>query len=140
MSVLVRRVLREMEPFLSKKVFTSEINDGVSILGDEALLEHALWTLFTCATALSPDHVVKVSLTRDHRARLTVDIDPSGIPLTSLEELFMPFRSLQYETADGLHSPIGLYLCREIVRVHNGQLYVHELSQSSPEFLMELPI
>ena len=38
MSVLVHRVLREMEPFISKKAFTSQISENVSILGDEALL------------------------------------------------------------------------------------------------------
>jgi K+-sensing histidine kinase KdpD len=141
MSVLVKRVLQEMEPFLSKKTFTSHITDNVSILGDEALLEHALWCLFTCAAALSPESVpVKVTLAKNHRASLSVDIDPSDYPVAAMEELFLPFRSLQYETADGLRSPIGLYLCREIVRVHNGRLFVHDVSALNPEFLMELPI
>jgi signal transduction histidine kinase len=141
MSMLVRRVLREMEPFLSKKAFVSRIAENISILGDEALLEHALWCLFTCAVALAPDEQpIQVSLVRQEKASLTVDIEPSGVPVGEVQNLFLPFHSLQYETVDGLRSPIGLYLCREIVRVHNGQLYVHDTSSLSPEFLMELPI
>src|SRR5262249_44623251 len=52
-SALIVRVIREMEPLLSKNVFAPKVEPNVSILGDEALLEHALWSLFTCASAFS---------------------------------------------------------------------------------------
>ena len=141
MSELVGRVLMEMEPFLSKKTFAPRIARNISILGDEALLEHALWCLLTCAVTLSPQNSkVEVALEGNQCASLSVDIHGSDIPMPEVHELFLPFRSLQYETGDGMRSPIGLYLCREIVRVHNGQLYVHSVSELNPEFLMELPI
>jgi signal transduction histidine kinase len=141
MSMLLRRVLHEMEPFLSQKAFMAHINDNISILGDENLLEHALWSLFTCASALSARHApLKIDFfTASHAATLTVDIE-SDLPMPDVEELFTPFRSVEYETGAGIRSAIGLYLCREIVRVHNGRLIVHEVSKEQPEFLMELPV
>jgi signal transduction histidine kinase len=59
--------------------------------------------------------------------------------MPDVEGLFTPFRSVEYETGAGIRSAIGLYLCREIVRVHNGRLVVHEVTGEQPEFLMELP-
>jgi signal transduction histidine kinase len=140
MSVLLQRVLHEMEPFLSKRAFTAHINENISILGDEDLLEHALWSLFTCATALAARNApVRIALfTADHSASLTVDVE-SDFPMPDVEGLFTPFRSVEYETGAGIRSAIGLYLCREIVRVHNGRLVVHEVTGEQPEFLMELP-
>ena len=141
MSELLRRVLHEMEPLLSQKAFLAQINENISILGDENLMEHALWSLFTCASALSSRNApVKVALfTTDHCANVTVDIE-SDFPMPDVEELFTPFRSVEYETGAGIRSAIGLYLCREIVRVHNGRLLVQEVSKEQPEFLMELPV
>ncbi len=141
MSGLVQRVLRDMEPLLCRTHFASKIRERISILGDEALLEHALWALFTCAAALSPeDSPVEVSFMADGCARLSVDIQKSDFPIPDVQELFMPFRSVEYETGAGIRAAIGLYLCREIVRVHNGQLHVREVSELHPEFVMELPI
>jgi len=57
---------------------------------------------------------------------------------TEIEELFMPFRFVEYETGSGVRSAVGLYLCREIVRLHNGTLRVEEHSRNRPEFVMEL--
>ena len=141
MSELVRRVLREMEPFLSKRTFSSRIEENVSILGDEALLEHALWSLLTCASAYSPENTsVQVAFYAvQHSATLTVDIRGSDVSLPEVQELFRPFQSVEYETGRGIRSAIGLYLCREIVRVHNGSLLVQQVSEERPEFVMELP-
>jgi signal transduction histidine kinase len=141
MSLLVLKVLHEMQPCLCDKTFSHCVASNISILGDQALLEHALWALFTCAAALSPDNCsVQVAFVARRRASLSVDIKSSVIPIPEVQELFMPFRDVEYETGAGIRSAIGLYLCREIVRVHNGQLYVHQVSEKHPEFLMELPI
>jgi K+-sensing histidine kinase KdpD len=76
----------------------------------------------------------------DHQARLAVDIRAGGISMSEVRNMFMPFRFIEYETGEGIRSSIGLYLCREIVRLHNGNLIVEELSPKRPEFLMELPV
>ena len=75
-----------------------------------------------------------------HHARLTIDIRAGRIPTSDVQELFMPFRFVEYEAGNGVRSAIGLYLCREIVRLHNGSLFVEQMSEKRPEFLMELPV
>jgi signal transduction histidine kinase len=140
MSVLVQRVLVDMEPLLWRKTFQSKIDPDISILGDEALLEHALWSLFTCASAYSAENASMqvVFSSVEHRARLTVTIVDGNVSKPEIEELFMPFRFVEYETGSGVRSAVGLYLCREIVRLHNGTLRVEEHSRNRPEFVMEL--
>ena len=142
MSALVERVLLEMKPFVSEDVFSSQVERKVFIFGDEVLLEHALWSLLTCAAALSPDKapVQVVFTTTGQWARLAVDIQASATPIPELQELFLPFRFVQYETGASIRSAIGLYLSREIVRLHSGRLSVQQVSEIHPEFVMELPI
>src|SRR5262249_8474309 len=91
-SALIVRVIREMEPFLAKNVFVPKVEPNVSILGDEALLEHALWALFTCASAFSEeDAPLDVSFSKlNHQARLAVDIRAGGISMSEVRNLFMP--------------------------------------------------
>jgi signal transduction histidine kinase len=142
MSALVERVLREMKPFVSDAMVSSRLDKKICIFGDEALLEHALWSLLTCAAALSPDKAaVEVAFSSTQQwARLAVDIQASVTPIPELQELFLPFRTVQYETGASIRSAIGLYLSREIVRLHGGRLNVQQVSDRHPEFLMELPI
>jgi len=142
LSELVHRLLLEVSPLISHRAFSARVKPGVRILGDDALLDHALWSLFVCASALSAgDQPVKVVLD-SAAASATVSIDVQGSENTAqeIEELFTPFRSVQYESGSGIRAAVGLYLCREIVRVHNGRLRVRDVSNDGPEFLMELPL
>jgi signal transduction histidine kinase len=140
-SALVERVLLEMKPFVCDRMFSSQVQKKIRIFGDPALIEHALWSLLTCASALSPDKApVQVALNvAEQWARLTLDIEASAIPIPELQELFLPFRCVEYETGARVRSAIGLYLSREIVRLHSGRLSVQQVSEL-PEFVMDLPI
>jgi len=142
MSELVELVVHEMEPFSSKNIFNLQIDPGITLLGDEVLLEHALWALFASACAFTKEgSALHICFYKVHNhARLTVDIKDRSASLPELEELFMPFRFVQYETGKGIRSAIGLYLCREILRLHNGTVKVEQLAGLQPEFVMELPV
>jgi signal transduction histidine kinase len=141
-SKLVSRVLEEMMPLLGGKAFSSKIEPDISLLGDEALLEHALWSLFTSAWALSgKDEPVKILLRRiPNRALLTVDTDGGNVSAAEVRDLFLPFRFVEYETGSGIRSGIGLYTCREIIRLHNGTMRVEQTEGRPAEFFIELPI
>jgi signal transduction histidine kinase len=140
LSRLVEHVLRELEVYFPKRAFSPKIEQNISILGDERLLEHALWALFTCAAALwRPDAAAPIVVSAsDHAAIVTVGLEGAAGSANEIEQLFVPFQSIQYESSEGIRSAVGLFLCREIARVHSGRLYVRESSGSS-EFVMELP-
>jgi K+-sensing histidine kinase KdpD len=141
MSLLVQRVLNEMESFTATKSFKANVEKNISIIGDEALLEHALWCLFACATALSvQDEPIRISFTANGRASLKVDIEKSDHLIPEVGELFLPSHWVEYKSGTGDRLRIGLYVCREIVRVHNGLLEAHQVSDRQPEFLLDLPM
>jgi signal transduction histidine kinase len=141
MSQLVVRVIDDIRPFVGEKAFSAQIQKNVSILGDEALLEEALWSLLTSASALSTNRSpVNVSFaTEEWRAVVVVGIDADGTSVPEMEELFQPFQSIEYRDGDSLRFATGLYLCREIVRIHNGHLRVQQVS-ARPEFVIDLPV
>jgi signal transduction histidine kinase len=140
-SELAGLVIQEMEPLFPKNAFQTKIDPNVTILGDEVLLEHAIWALVASAAAFSKeDAPIAVTFHKvDQRARLAIDIREPGASPAELQELFTPFRFVEYETGKGIRSAIGLYLCREIVRLHNGTLQVEYAPGIVPELVMELP-
>ena len=140
-SALVRRTISEIKPFFPGQLFSCEIQAGVTILGDEALLEHAIWSLFTCASAMSSSETpLQVALyTTQTRARLTIDVAGASLSARDMESLFVPFGSIEYENRSGIRTAVGLYLCRQIVQVHNGRLGVRDTGGAGVQFLMELP-
>jgi signal transduction histidine kinase len=140
-SALVRRTISEIKPFFPGQLFSCEIQAGVTILGDEALLEHAIWSLFTCASAMSSSETpLQVALhTTQTRVRLTIDCAGSNFSARGIESLFVPFGSIEYENRSGIRTAVGLYLCRQIVQVHNGRLGVRDSGGAGVQFLMELP-
>jgi signal transduction histidine kinase len=142
LSTVVQHVLAELGALISNEPFTVKCKPNVMILGDEVLLEHALWSLFASASALSQgDQPIKIALdTEGPCARVTADVISADRSAQDIETLFMPFHSVQYENGSGIRSGVGLYLCREIVRVHCGRLNVRELPNAGFEFSMELAL
>jgi signal transduction histidine kinase len=140
-SALVRRTICEIKPFFPGQLFSCEIQAGITMLGDEALLEHAIWSLFTCASAMSSSETpLQVALhTTQTRVRLAVDVAGANLSARDLESLFVPFGSIEYENRSGIRTAVGLYLCRQIVQVHNGRLGVRDTGGAGVQFLMELP-
>ena len=140
LSTVVQHVLSELRALISSEPFSVNCKPNVMILGDEVLLEHALWSLFASASALSQgDLPIKVVLdTEGACARVTADVMSTERSAQDIETLFMPFQSVQYENDSGIRAGVGLYLCREIVRLHSGRLRVRELPNAGFEFSMEL--
>jgi signal transduction histidine kinase len=142
LSMVVQHVLSEVKALVSYEPFTAKCKPNVMILGDEVLLEHALWSLFASVCALSQgDLPIKIVLdTEGPYACVTAEVVSADRSAQDIETLFMPFHSVQYENGSDIRAGVGLYLCREIVRMHNGRLRVCELSNGRFEFSMELAL
>lgn len=123
-SALVLRSISEIKPFFPDQVFRCDVEQPVTMLGDDALLEHAMWSLFTCATALSSgDRPVNVALhAAQTNARLTIDVPGANLSAQDIQALFVPFGFIEYEKQSGIRAAVGLYLCNQIVQVHGGRL------------------
>jgi signal transduction histidine kinase len=56
-----------------------------------------------------------------------------------MERAFEPFASVQYEGGSGIRSAVGLFLCREIARVHGGTLLAMNRAQGQRMLVLDLP-
>jgi len=141
LSELVNRLVSEIKPFFAGQNFSCEVQNSIRILGDEPLLEHGIWSLLSCASAISPGEkplrVVLVST--PIWARLLVEVSDANLSFHDIESLFVPFGAIQYENRSGIRVAMGLYLCKQIVQLHNGRLDVSEKGKSGVQFAMELP-
>jgi Osmosensitive K+ channel histidine kinase len=139
-SALVLRSIAEIRPFFPDQIFKCDVQPSVTMLGDDALLEHAIWSLFTCASALSSgDKPLDVALhATETQAHLTIGVQGANLSAHDIQSLFVPFGSIEYERRLGIRATVGLYLCRQIVQIHGGRLDVSD-NGGGVRFLMVAP-
>lgn len=75
----------------------------------------------------------------DGVARLAVEDEGGGIPRQHRERVFQRFERAAPSTEYG-GLGIGLWLTREIIRAHGGDVSVHEVQGRGARFLVELPL
>jgi signal transduction histidine kinase len=139
-SALLLRSISEIQPYFPDQVFHCDVEKAVTILGDDGLLEHAIWSLFTCASALSSgDGPLDVALhATQTTSRLTIDATGANLSAHDIQALFVPFGFTEYENRTGIRAAVGLYLCRQILQVHGGHLDVSDTG-AGVQFLMVVP-
>jgi signal transduction histidine kinase len=141
LSALVVKSMSEIKSFFAGQVFTCELQESIKVLGDEPLLEHGIWSLFICASAMSlhakPLKVIFAST--ETQARLLVEVPDANLSFHDIESLFVPFGSVQYEDRSGIRAAMGLYLCKHIAQLHNGRLDASDKGKAGVQFCMELP-
>lgn len=139
LAALTKKITTEIQPFIPTQKIDLNVPTSLSILGDESLLGHAIWSLFTCTSAYAvKDSAIEVTLKKqDFNVSLEVKIPGVSVETKELESLFTPFHTVQYESASAARGAVGLYLCREIVRTHHGHLYFNSNSNETV-FSMEL--
>ncbi len=73
------------------------------------------------------------------RLRLEVVFDAPSVRAEEMERAFAPFASVQYEGGSGIRSAVGLFLCREIARVHGGTLLAMNPTEVQRMLVLDLP-
>ena len=113
----------------------------IKLLADEHLLAQAVWTLLTYAAAIAEtSRRILVRLEpADARLRLEVLFDAPSVPAEEMERAFAPFASVQYEGGSGIRNAVGLFLCREIARVHGGSLLAMNATGVQRMLVLDLP-
>jgi signal transduction histidine kinase len=114
---------------------------SVHLLADEGLLTHALWSLLIYGGLLSaPNQPIDLAIeTSGAHVRLNMQVHGSPLPPEDQVRIFEPFSTLQYETESRPRSAMGLFLCREIARVHGGTVQVSHEANVGPVLTLDLP-
>ncbi|GAB4198704.1 MAG: hypothetical protein OHK0022_18290 [Roseiflexaceae bacterium] len=144
LSALVRRIIGEILPMLDRHSLSLDECDGpLVVIGDGLRLEQVLQNLIGNAIKYSPlGGPVMVRLERSGtHARVSVSDQGIGIPAASVPQLFQRF--YRARNADALHISgmgIGLYVVREIIMLHSGELAVESREGQGSTFSFSLPL
>jgi len=138
---VTRRMAEEVEETMPSHRVSMHGPRSVHMLADETLVTHALWSLLTYAGALSTsdapiDLAVEPSAAR---VLVTCQIHGPSLPPEDQMRIFDPFATIQYEVDARPRTTMGLFLCREIARVHGGSLRVSDRAGIGPALTLDLP-
>jgi PAS domain S-box-containing protein len=138
---LILETVGDMKAFHSLHHFTLSLNGAVPVNGDREKLRGVLWSLLNNAAKYSAYHSsieVNCRIEND-RAVIQVEDEGSGIQTSHLKKIFRKFfRSEQNPTISGFG--IGLYLCDEIVRMHNGDIWAENRALAGSRFTFTIPV
>jgi signal transduction histidine kinase len=138
---LVRRLAGEVSEAVPAHPIHVDAPPSAHLLADESLVAHALWSLLTYAAAVSGrDEAIEVHLICQTTRVLTIiRVRGPSLPGEDLVRLFEPFSTIQYENEARPRAALGLFLCREIARIHGGGVRIDEQPGRGPDVTLELP-
>jgi PAS domain S-box-containing protein len=141
---LVRALTDEIEPSLEQHTIQMGCDaDALIIAGDAGRLEQVVQNLLQNAVKYSPaGGVITVRVYRQHdRAYLAVSDQGIGIPEAAKANLFQQFyRAINVDAQEIQGMGIGLYVVKEIVALHGGEIKVESREGEGSTFTVSLPL
>jgi PAS domain S-box-containing protein len=141
---LTRRVVADIQPTLAKHTITlHSAATSLLVSGDVLRLEQVLQNLIQNAIKYSPQGglvVVQVEL-RGTRVCVSITDQGIGIPIEEIPQLFRRF--YRAESAKTQHiegTGIGLYVAKEIITLHGGDVAVESTEGKGSTFTISLSV
>lgn len=135
----VRKVVAEVQAAAPTREIAIDTPLSAPILADEGLLLHSLWTFITYGVAISAGLPLRISIVHEPpHCEVRLDVHGRDLSEDEFSRALAPFGALVYEGIGGARTGIGLFLCREIARVHGGALRI-ERTASGIRLVLELP-
>ncbi|MNV33199.1 Adaptive-response sensory-kinase SasA [compost metagenome] len=115
---------------------------GLMVYGDEIRLEQVLVNFLTNAYkyAAGTEKVIVDCTVMNDAVKVSVIDFGIGIPETKLSEVFDKFYRVEETSFDFQGLGIGLYICSEIIRSHQGTIAVESSAGKGATFYFTLPL
>lgn len=142
---LCEQVAADQEASTGRTITLQLPDVPVEVSADETRLGQVLANLLSNALKYSPaDRPVSLSLWRDHTtAYVSVRDEGQGIPADALPHLFQRFYrvpGIEVQHGTGVGLGLGLYICRRLIEMHDGQLHVESTVGKGTTFELSLPL
>ena len=120
---------------------TLELNaQGITVQADATRLAQVFDNLLVNAVKYAPGAQITVSLELvGDRAHVTVRDTGPGISPENMERLFQRFYRVPGSSASVRGTGLGLYICRQLVNAHNGDISVESKVGEGTAFHIHLP-
>ncbi len=144
LNAFVTTLVREIEPSIRMHKLILTLSDGtVPVDADPLRLEQAIQNLVGNAVKYSPlGGPIDIAVhTQGRMACLSVSDRGIGIPADSLPKLFDRFYRAPNAEANSINGlGVGLYVVREIIRLHGGDVTVESQENMGSTFTITLPL
>lgn len=140
---LIRSTEEECLTVMSSHKFVFEPSETVAVEADRNKIEQVLINFISNAVKYSPaDTIIKVSCsTKEGYVHIAVKDQGMGIPLKDKPFIFDRFYRVESDAMKNKKGfGIGLYICKEIVERHHGQIGVESKEGSGSLFWFRLPV
>ncbi|NEO84438.1 MAG: hybrid sensor histidine kinase/response regulator [Spirulina sp. SIO3F2] len=138
---LLTEVVQELTPIAQHKALELTLDwdaETEVIVGDRLELRRVFANLISNGLKFTDRGGVTITArVESHRMIVAVQDTGVGIQLADQGQIFEPFRQGQNKRSG--HG-LGLYLCRQIVNVHRGQVMVRSTPGEGTTFRVELPL
>jgi PAS domain S-box-containing protein len=144
LGALARRVVNEFQPVVEHHTVNLIAADEALIVeGDELRLDQVLQNLIQNAIKYSPaGGPIEVRVAREHRlVSVSVSDQGMGIPDAALSQLFTRF--YRADNAQSQHISgmgVGLFVVKEVVDLHGGEVAVESTEGVGSTFTIRLPL
>lgn len=140
---IVEDIIKEMQPLTKRHVIEKKGNADIRVFADKYRIGQVLTNLLTNAIKYSP-YANKIIVTTSYdngNVIVAVQDFGIGIPKKTLGKVFDKFYRVEgskRESYPGLG--LGLYISAQIMRRHNGKLWVESVEGKGTTFYFSLPI
>ncbi len=141
---LIRRVMENLSPLLARKNQQAALQiapDLPRVWADSRRVEQILSNLLGNAAKFAPsDSTIEMQATgiKDAVQICVTDAGP-GVPLSERERIFDRFY-IAVENKALAGAGLGLFICRELVRLHGGRIWVENRPGGGSRFCFTLPL
>lgn len=141
LTALVNNCIENSNHIYPSYTIQKDLDEGVFVIGNEERLEQVIMNLVSNAVKYSPlnkDIIIRVKKT-NQLAVVSVTDYGVGMSESDQEHVFERF----YRAEDNKSTPglgIGLYICAEIVKEHEGQIEVKSKVREGSVFSFSLPL
>lgn len=117
-----------------------EVSD-VKISADPTRLAQVFDNLLTNASKYAPGSTVEIACAREGESvHITMKDNGPGIPPEHIGHLFKRFFRVPTKESSVHGTGLGLFICRQIVRAHGGEIWVESKPNEGAHFHIRLPI
>ncbi|MBI5324279.1 MAG: DUF4154 domain-containing protein [Ignavibacteriae bacterium] len=142
---MINQVVEIINPKVIEKQLelTIDLKDDLTISTDERRIKQVVLNLVSNAVNYSETGIIHISSKRlsDNKFRISVKDTGIGISEDDMLRLFQPFQQIDSSlTKKTSGTGLGLYLCRKILKMLGGDIFVKSELGKGSEFYIEMPI
>ena len=141
---LLSQIIRSCQLEAREKgiVIDSDIEDELTLIGDEILLSFAFDNVIRNAIKYSPEnsHVCVRSAQETGVIKVIIKDQGTGVDEHELEQLFVPFFRGKQAMQESNGAGLGLAIASKAIMRHGGTIYAENASPNGLKVTIELPI